>query len=69
MTEFKAGDKVKLTTTEQVSQYASYLKVGDIGVILDNFVLPTIFIVDFENLEPDLRSDFAFESFELELVD
>ena len=69
MTKFKAGDKVKLTTTEQVSQHVSYLKVGDIGVILGNFVLPTIFIVDFENIEPDLKSDFAFKAFELEFVE
>ena len=67
MTKFKKADKVKLATLKDIGEYHPHLKVGDVGTITDT--LPQgIFIVVFENTVPGIRNQYAFEDFELELV-
>lgn len=63
--KFKRGDKVKLTTLDDIGRHAPHLKVGDIGNIRSTL---GFYIVEFENLEPGLRNTYEFEAFELELV-
>jgi len=65
---FKTGDRVKLITLKQVGAHAPHLKIGDVGIIQGNFMLPELYIVIFENIGPNLRNNYAFESYELELV-
>lgn len=68
MAKFKKNDKVKLTTTQDTSKHAPHLKVGDIGTVVSYVNFPTLFVVEFENIAPGIRNNFAFDDFELELV-
>ena len=69
MAKFKRNDKVKLTTIEDIGVNAPHLKVGDVGTIISYLNFPTLFVVEFENVAPGIRNNFAFDAFELELVD
>lgn len=62
----KKGDKVKLNNIENIGEYAPHLKIGDVGIIVCTLFTSQVFIVDFENIGPGFRSDYAFEAFELE---
>lgn len=68
MAKFKIGDKVKLITLKDIGEYHPHLKVGDVGIITD-YLSQGIFVVKFEKHEPDLRNQYAFDDFELELAD
>lgn len=62
MNEFKEGDKVTLTTIEDIGEFSPYLKVGDVGTVIH---VDWLYRVLFDRIAPQA---FQFEAFELQLV-